>query len=199
MPSIEELPKPARVTGGCLCGAVRFRVDFPRGYDFVKNTGTCQCTQCRRNSGSVFWSCVQVPKVCLRWGKVDEKNTSASQIEEWTHERPPSALRSFSATPGIRRGFCATCGGFLTWMKDEGSLVHVSVGTIDPVYLVGPSDDPEVAKTDVDGEEVPKGGYGPILAGGYGRNLWCSNEIKGVTDDLAAVGVGRGKRSSQND
>lgn len=37
MPSIEELPKPARVTGGCLCGAVRYRVDFPRDYDFAKN------------------------------------------------------------------------------------------------------------------------------------------------------------------
>lgn len=37
MSSIEELPKPARVTGGCLCGAVRYRVDFPGGYDFAKN------------------------------------------------------------------------------------------------------------------------------------------------------------------
>lgn len=84
-------------------------------------------------------------------------------------------------------------------MKNEGSLVDVSAGTIDPVYLVGPSDDPEVGKTDADGHEVPKGGYGSILAGGYGRNLWCSNEIKGVTDELAAVGVRRGKRSLQDD
>jgi hypothetical protein len=77
-------------------------------------------------------------------------------------------------------------------------MVDISVGTIDPLYLVGPSDDPEVGKEDVDGEEVPKGGYGLVLAGGYGRNLWCSNEIKGVTDGLAAVGVGRGKRSAQD-
>lgn len=37
MSSIEELPKPARVTGGCLCGAIRYRVDFPHDYDFAKN------------------------------------------------------------------------------------------------------------------------------------------------------------------
>lgn len=84
-------------------------------------------------------------------------------------------------------------------MKDEDSLIDVSVGTIDPLFLVGPSDDPEVGKTDVDGQQVPEGGYGSILAGGYGRNLWCSNEIKGVTDGLAVVGVGRGKRSAQTD
>lgn len=77
-------------------------------------------------------------------------------------------------------------------------MVDISVGTIDPLYLIGPSDDPEVGKTDVEGQEVPKGGYGLILAGGYGRNLWCVNEIKGVTDGLAAVGVGRGERSSQD-
>lgn len=37
MSSIEELPKPSRVTGGCLCGAVRYRLDFPPDYDFAKN------------------------------------------------------------------------------------------------------------------------------------------------------------------
>lgn len=83
-------------------------------------------------------------------------------------------------------------------MKYEDSMVDISVGTIDPLYLVGPSDDPEVGTTDVDGHEVPEGGYGAILAGGYGRNLWCSNEIKGVTGGIGAVGVGRGKRSSQD-
>lgn len=84
-------------------------------------------------------------------------------------------------------------------MREEGSLIDISAGSIDPVYLVGPSDDPEVGKTDVEGEQVPKGGYGLVLAGGYGTNVWCSNEIKGVTDGLAAVGVGRGQRYAQED
>jgi hypothetical protein len=37
MSSIEALPKPPRVTGGCLCGAVRYRLDFPRDHDFAMN------------------------------------------------------------------------------------------------------------------------------------------------------------------
>lgn len=37
MSSIEELPKPKHVAGGCLCGAVRYRLDFPQGHDFTKN------------------------------------------------------------------------------------------------------------------------------------------------------------------
>lgn len=37
MSSTEKLPKPPRVTGGCLCGSVRYRVDFPHDFDFVKN------------------------------------------------------------------------------------------------------------------------------------------------------------------
>lgn len=131
---------------------------------------------------------------------MDEKTKAGSQSAEWTpFERPPSALQTFSASPGITRGFCGTCGGFITWLKDKGSLADVSVGTIDPVYLVGPSDDPEVGKTDADGQEVPKDGYGLVLAGGYGNNYWCCNEIKGITDEVAAAGVGRGKRHAQED
>ncbi|POS70873.1 glutathione-dependent formaldehyde-activating GFA [Diaporthe helianthi] len=191
MSSTEELPKPPRVTGGCLCGAVRYRVDFPRDFEIAKN--------CRRNSGAIFWSCIQVPKACLRWAKAKDTTSNASRDEDWSSfESAPSTLRSYSATPGNGRGFCADCGGFLTWTKFEGSMVDFSVGTIDPLYLVGPSDDPEVGKTDVEGQDVPKGGYGAVLAGGYGRNVWCSNEIKGVTDRLVAVGVGRGQRSFQD-
>lgn len=50
MSSHEELPKPVRVTGGCLCGAVRYRLDFPPGHDFAKNVGK-------------FENAVQVPPV----------------------------------------------------------------------------------------------------------------------------------------
>lgn len=36
-------------TGGCLCGAVRYRV---RGEPF--HVGRCHCADCRKESGSVF-------------------------------------------------------------------------------------------------------------------------------------------------
>ena len=207
-------------------------------------TGTCQCTQCRRNSGSLALICVQIPEAFFRW--LSPSATSAG-AEPVPFGRPPSSLRTFSATPEVRRGFCATvsttreqilfptwkslgflghvwsgsnkgctlgsclaapgpfsfeqmltlvfskCGGFLFW-REEGGPIEFCVGTIDPLFLVGPSDDPEVGHVDVDGNHIPEEGYGALLAGGYGRHVWSWNEIKGVTDDLAILGVGRGER-----
>lgn len=138
---------------------------------------------------------MQIPKSCFKWLDVKEGTDFANQDQNWLpYDQPPSARRSYSASPGIIREFCATCGGFLTWIKDDGFL-DVSVGTIDPLFLVGPSDDPEVGKADVDGQQVPEGGYGLVLAGGYGNHYFCSNEIRGVTSEFVTVGAGgRGKR-----
>lgn len=51
MSSIEELPKPKHVTGGCLCGAVRYRLDFPQSHDFTKNVCKVSFLHARAN----FW------------------------------------------------------------------------------------------------------------------------------------------------
>ena len=34
VPSTGDFPKPKSITGGCLCGGVKYRVDFPDGHDF---------------------------------------------------------------------------------------------------------------------------------------------------------------------
>lgn len=36
-PNIPDGSPPARATGGCLCGAIRYTVVFPPGHDFVSN------------------------------------------------------------------------------------------------------------------------------------------------------------------
>ncbi|KAI1363106.1 hypothetical protein F5Y08DRAFT_252300 [Xylaria arbuscula] len=33
----EEYPKPKYITGGCLCEALRYRIDFPEDHDFEKS------------------------------------------------------------------------------------------------------------------------------------------------------------------
>lgn len=30
-----KFPKPSSITGGCLCGSIRYRVDFPPTHDFI--------------------------------------------------------------------------------------------------------------------------------------------------------------------
>ena len=37
------------ITGGCLCGAVRYQADAP-----PQSMGVCQCERCQRQSGSAF-------------------------------------------------------------------------------------------------------------------------------------------------
>lgn len=50
LPEVAPLPTPARVTGGCLCGAIRYRLDFPLGYDFTKNVSEFSPSRVRANS-----------------------------------------------------------------------------------------------------------------------------------------------------
>lgn len=75
-------------------------------------------------------------------------------------------LRSYSATPGIERGFCAECGSFLYWREEARDTIELAVGCFDPEFLFGGAR-----------------GYGLALAGMTGDNVFCENEIPGVTDE----------------
>lgn len=88
-------------TGGCLCGAVRFRT-----HGQLRAVVACHCTQCRRQSGH-FWAATNVQ---------DDKLDIAGEGD----------VTWYSATPGVRRGFCRTCGSFLFWKME--SLDYTSIG-----------------------------------------------------------------------
>jgi len=45
------------VTGGCLCGALRFSIDLPTAWCVH-----CHCSICRRNHGAGFVTWVGVPR-----------------------------------------------------------------------------------------------------------------------------------------
>jgi hypothetical protein len=72
-------------TGGCLCGGVRYRVTGP-----LQPVVDCHCGQCRRTHGHVA-AYTAVAK------------TDLDLLED-------TSLRWYSSSPGIRRGFCGTCG-----------------------------------------------------------------------------------------
>ncbi|WP_170311830.1 GFA family protein [Sulfitobacter sabulilitoris] len=90
--------------GSCLCGAVTFTATGP-----ARDPAACHCSQCRKQSGH-YWAAVQVMDDALRMS---------------------GDVRWYSATPGVRRGFCPTCGGFLFWKSDADPDTGVALGALD--------------------------------------------------------------------
>ncbi|KAK3939508.1 putative glutathione-dependent formaldehyde-activating enzyme [Diplogelasinospora grovesii] len=175
MASSFPFPTPKFIEGGCLCGALRYRVDFPEGHDFSTASGTCQCTQCRKQTSSLF-----LITHTVRPASTAFRFTSLST----------STLKHYSPTARAERGFCSDCGSLLYWRPTEGSHICVTVGTIDPLYLFGQG---------ADGKEIPQGGFGMALTSGGGHHLFCSNEIPGVTDRFPFLGRERGTRFPEDD
>lgn len=157
-------PTPKFIEGGCLCARLRYRIDFSADHDFANGSSTCQCTMCRKNLSSLFLSAHAVNDSCFRW------------------TADTSTLKDYRASKIASRPFCGECGSVI-YYKADGGNVCVALGTVDPLYLFGEG---------ADGVEVPAEGFGRALLSGLGENLWCKNEIKGVTDDIGLLS--RGKR-----
>ncbi len=77
------------ITGGCLCGAIRYESSEP-----VIKAGTCHCRACQRFTGSAFSAYVGIPRSALRFTKGEPRFYVRSSLKE--------------------RGFCPECGSSLT-------------------------------------------------------------------------------------
>jgi hypothetical protein len=73
------------LTGGCLCGAVRFRVTAEPLVAYY-----CHCTKCQKNTSSAFVTSATVPIGAF----------------QFTKGKP----RAYESSPGIVRLFCGDCG-----------------------------------------------------------------------------------------
>ena len=106
----------AKISGGCLCGAVRYTAEAE-----AASATVCHCRDCQKFTGSVFAALVRVPK-------------EAMTIE--------GALKTFSSIGGsgnpILRHFCAECGSSIA---EESAMRPDTI-----VLNVGTFDDPTVAK-----------------------------------------------------
>lgn len=99
-------------SGGCLCGTVRFRTQGQ-----LRSVVACHCSQCRRQSGH-FWAATNVMDA--------ELEIEGGEAVTW-----------YSATPGIRRGFCRVCGSFLFWKMESQDYTSIGGGAFDlPTTLV---------------------------------------------------------------
>jgi len=93
--------------GGCLCGAVRYRVTAAPTALVV-----CHCRSCRRAAGapSLAWVIFRAADFAFTRGK-------------------PA---TFKSSPGVERGFCASCGTTLTYADaDRPEVADVTTATFD--------------------------------------------------------------------
>lgn len=93
--------------GGCLCGAIRYRVTGK-----PKNTMVCHCQSCRRAAGSpvVAWLTFPASRFQLTKGK---------------------PIRFHSSAP-VERTFCGACGTPLTYEhEDSPSTIDVTTCSLD--------------------------------------------------------------------
>lgn len=101
--------------GGCLCGAVRYRV---RGEALW--IAYCHCKSCQRASGSVV----------LPYAGFAQENFEIVQGEP---------VR-FNSSPGVTRSFCARCGSPLTYEGERyPGETHITLGCLDGPSAFAPT------------------------------------------------------------
>lgn len=101
--------------GGCLCGAVRYRVS-----GVPQATSLCHCESCRRATGGPS----------LAW---------AIFLEE-AFEITRGELAVYASSPGVERGFCARCGTSLTYARaNRPGLFDITTASLDDPGAFPPS------------------------------------------------------------
>jgi hypothetical protein len=97
------------LTGGCLCGGVRYEITEP-----LVSAGYCHCTRCRRRTGTAASPQARVAPGSFRI-------TAGEEL-----------VRDFAPGDGFVKCFCSNCGGAL-WSRDpdDSSVMSVRLGTFD--------------------------------------------------------------------
>ena len=105
------------LTGGCLCGGVRYEVTEP-----LVSASYCHCTRCQRRTGSAASVSARVVPGSLRV-------TAGEEL-----------LASWDPPDGFKKVFCSGCGGAL-WAQspDDPAIVSVRLGTFDSDPGIRPS------------------------------------------------------------
>jgi hypothetical protein len=97
------------VSGGCLCGGVRFEVDPP----FIR-AGHCHCSRCRKHSGTFGLTQARVKR------------------EQFRLLRGAELIRVYGKGQVAVKAFCTICGSSLfggTW--PDGPQVSIRMGAFD--------------------------------------------------------------------
>jgi hypothetical protein len=100
-------------TGGCQCGAIRFRT-----LELFDNAHICHCRMCQKAVGNYFAALVSTPKAKL----------------SWTRGTPSR----FSSSEGVERGFCSQCGTPLFYDAVHSPDIGLMIGAFDQPAAIKP-------------------------------------------------------------
>ena len=104
-----------KITGGCLCGAVRYEIDGA-----AEGASHCHCGMCRKASGAAFVTWLAVAHDCFRYT-----------------EGAPTSYRSSELAS---RNFCAVCGSQLQFeYHGAHDHTHITVGSLDAPERITPT------------------------------------------------------------
>ena len=96
------------LSGGCLCGGVRYRISGP-----CRDIIVCHCENCRRTHGHQ-----------AAYTRVFQADLEFEQQRslQWYHD----------SSPDTYRGFCNRCGASLFWdARDDQGKISVAAGSLD--------------------------------------------------------------------
>jgi hypothetical protein len=111
------VPDPS-LTGGCLCGGVRFELAEP-----ARHASYCHCTRCQRRTGTAASAQAQID------GRTFRLLQGEDLVKWW---RPPGG--------GFEKSFCRECGAHLFSRNPENhAQMSVRMGAFDGDPGVRPS------------------------------------------------------------
>lgn len=101
--------------GGCLCGALRYRI---QGKPFAADY--CHCVHCQKIAGApvMAWMDFEVSQFAWLCGQ----------------------LKEYASSPEVRRGFCGHCGATLSFRHlQHPSYLTLAITSLDTPDLVVPT------------------------------------------------------------
>jgi len=102
-------------SGGCQCGAIRYRLSEQPSHAHI-----CHCRMCQKAFGAFYAPLVGVPLIAF--------------------ELTRGALGTFRSSDKTERGFCPQCGTPLSFRYLDGDWISVSIGSLDHPEAFPPID-----------------------------------------------------------
>ncbi len=113
------------LSGGCQCGAVRYRITGRLG-----KAGICHCRMCQKAFGNFGAALVSVANADVAW-------TRGSPAE-------------FRSSAIAARGFCKDCGTPFYMREDGDSNIDMAIGTLDNPSVIAPMTEQSGVESKVD-------------------------------------------------